>query len=298
MVMAALSVEDKTKGKRIITQFFRTMPVVQKSLMSVFEKDGYEGVFRIQSILYPSNSSPIDSTDALRKALSMILQHIYGMPVEDKEGYFQEVLKCKTANQVVRKEKETLINFLYTDLPGLKEYLKTILLEDANFRLVNGLRQKFLGEGEEITDMRSFKNQIRNLHEAIKEQISSGTPEDVMLGTIKEYKAGFGAQPAPQEAEAQLAEGPAAATPSSDKQAEEKKRIIVTMLGDEKYKAIREVLLNKVIVDPNFATLQVYLDNILSPSARLITNDMKTFSQGIQKIKEFRDNLEKELVQS
>jgi len=61
----------------------------------------------------------------------------------------------------------------------------------------------------------------------------------------------------------------------------------------KKYKAIREVLLNKVIIDPNFATLQVYLDNILSPSARLITNDMKTFSQGIQKIKEFRDNLGK-----
>jgi len=201
--MAALSVEDKTKGKRIITQFFRTMPAVQKSLMSVFERDGYEGVFRIQSILYPSNSAPIDSTDALRKALSMILQHIYGMPVEDKEGYFQEVLKCKTANQVVRKEKETLINFLYTDLSGLKEYLKTILLEDANFRLVNGLRQKFLGEGEEITDMRSFKNQIRNLHEALKEQISSGTPEEIMIGTIKEYKAGLDSQPAPQEAEAQ-----------------------------------------------------------------------------------------------
>ena len=42
-----------------------------------------------------------------------------------KEGYFQEILKCKTAKQVVRREKETLINHFYGDFPALKEHLKT-----------------------------------------------------------------------------------------------------------------------------------------------------------------------------
>ena len=56
-----------------------------------------------------------------------------------------------------------------------------------------------------------------------------------------------------------------------------------------------DVLLKKVVVDPSFSVFQSYLDNILAPSSRLVTNDMNTFSQGLQKIKEFRDNLEKEL---
>jgi hypothetical protein len=294
--MVKLSIEDRTKGKRIITQFFRTMPGVQKSLMNIFEKDGYEGIFRVQNILYPNNSSEIDSTDALRKGLSMILQHIYGMPVEDKEGYFQEVLKCTTATQVVRKEKETLINYLYTDLSALKEYLKTVLPEDTDFRLMNMLRQKFLGEGDEVTDMRGFKNQIRIIHEVFAERVSSGTSEDILIGTIKEYKAELDTQPVSQVSKEQ--EGVGAATAIADDRSEEKKRIITAMLSDEKYKAIRDVLLKKVIVDPNFSTFQGYLDNILSPSSRLITKDINTFSQGIQKIKEFRDNLEKELAQS
>jgi hypothetical protein len=53
--------------------------------------------------------------------------------------------------------------------------------------------------------------------------------------------------------------------------------------------------MSKVTIDPNFSTFQQYLDNLFAPSSRLITRDMETFSQGIQKIKEFRDNLEKEL---
>ena len=65
--MAELSIEDKSKGKRIITQFFRTMPVVQKNLMTIFERDGYEGVYRLQSVLYPENSPEINSVDTLRK---------------------------------------------------------------------------------------------------------------------------------------------------------------------------------------------------------------------------------------
>jgi hypothetical protein len=295
--MAALSVEDKAKGKRIITQFFRTMPGVQKSLLNLFDKDGYKGVFRVQSILYPDNSSDINSTDTLRKGLSMILQHIYGMPVEDKEGYFQDILKCKTANQVIRREKETLVNHFYTDFPTLKDYLKDVLMEDMDLRLMNALCQRFLGEEEEASDMRSFKNQIRNIREVFAEEISSGTTEDDLIGVIKEKKEEVEAQPVP-ETPPQAEEGPKsteAATAASDDHSEEKKRVITTMLSDEKYKAIRDVLIKNVIIDPNFKTFQVYLDNILSPSSRLITNSMDTFSQGVQKIKEFRDNLEKEL---
>ncbi len=292
--MATLSVEDKAKGKRIITQFFRTIPSVQKSLLKIFEQDAYEGVFRVQSILYPDNSSEISSTDTLRKGLSMILQHIYGMPVEDKEGYFQEILKCKTANQLIRKEKETLISYFYADFPTLRDYLKDVLVEDEDLRLMNAVCQRFLGEEEEVSDMRGFKNQIRNLREALGEEISSGATEDSLIAIIKEKKEEVEVQPAPSpHAEEEEIAGEAAV---SDDQSEEKKRIINTTLSDEKYKAIRDILLKNVIVDPNFSTFQVYLDNILSPSSRLITNDIHTFSQGVQKIKEFRDNLEKELL--
>ena len=292
--MAMLSVEDKGKGKRIITQFFRTMPGVQKNLLLIFEKDGYEGVFRVQNLLYPESSAAIDSTDTLRKGLSMILQHIYGMPVEDKEGYFQEIVKCKTANQVVRKEKETLINYFYADFPALKEYLKDVLMADSQMLLMNTLCQRFLGQEEKVADMRAFKNQIRNVREALAEQISSGIKEAELIAIIKEKKAEIDAQPAPQPEEESEATG-VAVTAVADDRSEEKKRIITTTLKDEKYKAIRDILVKHALVDPNFATFQVYLDNILTPATRLITKDLTTFSQGVQKIKEFRDLMEKEL---
>jgi len=296
--MAMLSVEDKGKGKRIITQFFRTMPGVQKNLLLIFEKDGYEGVFRVQNLLYPESSAAIDSTDTLRKGLSMILQHIYGMPVEDKEGYFQEIVKCKTANQVVRKEKETLINYFYADFPVLKEYLEDVLMADSQMLLMNTLCQRFLGQEEKVADMRAFKNQIRNVREALAEQISSGIKEAELIAIIKEKKAEIDAQPAPQtspQPEAESEDTGVAVTAVADNQSEEKKRIITTTLKDEKYKAIRDILVKHALVDPNFATFQVYLDNILTPAARLITKDLTTFSQGVQKIKEFRDLMEKEL---
>lgn len=290
----ALSVEEKAKGKRIITQFFRTMPGVQKTLMALFEKDGFQGVHRLQSILYPENATEIDSIDTLRKGLSMILQHIYGMPVEDKEGYFQEITKCKTANQVIRKEKETLVNYFYDDYTELKDFLREAMVSDRDFRLMNVLCKRFLGEEEdEVTDMRSFKNQIRNIREVFGEQISSGTSEEELIGIIKEKQEEVASAPEPEPAQA---EAPAVAfAPTSDDQSEEKKRIITSTLGDDKYTALRNVLLKTAIIDPNFSTFQVYLDNILAPASRLIANNMETFSQGVEKIKEFRDNLEKEL---
>ena len=79
-------------------------------------------------------------------------------------------------------------------------------------------------------------------------------------------------------------------------QTKEKRRIITDALGGDKYTAIRDVLLKNVVTDPNFRTFQIYLDNILAPSGRLIANNLDTFSQGVQKIKEFRDTLEKELT--
>lgn len=301
--MAALNVEDKAKGKRIIAQFFRTMPGVQKGLLTIFEKDGYEGVFRLQSMLYPENSTAIDSTDTLRKGLSMILQHIYGMPVEDKEGYFQEVTKCKTTNQVIRKEKETLVNYFYNDFADLKSYLRDALMEDRDFRLMNAFSKEFIGEGEEVTDMRSFKNQIRNIRDALTERIHAGTSQDDIIETMKARQEDIGSQPEPvaQEAEAgaeaprlSLTDEPGGAAGAGN-EVEEKRRIIQSTLDDKKYQAMREVLLKHVTRDPNFSALQAYLDNILSPSTRLLANNMATFSQGIQKIKEFRDSLEREL---
>lgn len=291
---ATLSVEEKAKGKRIITQFFRTMPGVQKNLMTLFEKDGFQGVHRLQSILYPENATEINSIDTLRKGLSMILQHIYGMPVEDKEGYFQEITKCKTANQVIRKEKETLVNYFYRDYAELKDFLREAMVGDKNFRLMNVLCKRFLREEEdEVTDMRSFKNQIRNIREVLGEEISSGTSENELIAIIKEKQEEVAAAPEPEPAQEQA---PAAApAPTSDDQSEEKKRIISSTLGDDKYTAIRNVLLNTAIIDPNFSTFQVYLDNILAPSSRLTANSMETFSQGVERIKEFRDKLEKEL---
>jgi hypothetical protein len=293
---ATLSVEEKAKGKRIITQFFRTMPGVQKNLMTLFEKDGFQGVYRLQGILYPDNATEIDSIDTLRKGLSMILQHIYGMPVEDKEGYFQEITKCKTANQVIRKEKETLVNYFYDEHAELKDFLREAMVGDRNFRLMNVLCKRFLGEEEdEVTDMRSFKNQIRNIREVLSEEISSGTTEEELIGIIKEKQEEVASAPEPEPAPAEAPVADAAPAPTSDDQAEEKKRIITSTLGDDKYTALRTVLLNTAIIDPNFSTFQVYLDNILTPASRLIANNMETFSQGVAKIKEFRDTLEKEL---
>jgi len=294
--MATLSADDKAKGKRIITQFFRTMPGVQKSLLTVFDRDGYDGVYRIQKVLYPDSTTPMDSIDTLRKGLSMILQHIYGMPVEDKEGYFQDILKCKTAKQVIRKEKETLVNYFYDDFPTLRDAFRELMIEDRDFRLMNALCKKFIGEEtEDVTNMRSFKNQIRNIREVIGEQISSGESEEELIGLFKEKKAELDSQPAAASG-FEASDDAAAGSAGPDDHAGDKRRIISDVLGDDKYAAIRDVLLQTTVSDPNFGTFQAYLDNILAPSARLIANSLDTFSQGVEKIKEFRDSVEKELA--
>ena len=289
--MAELSLEDKSKGKRIITQFFRTMPAVQKSLMAVFERDGYEGVARIQGVLYPDNAPDINSVDTLRKGLSMILQHIYGMPVEDKEGYFQEILKCRTPAQVVRKEKETLIQYFYQDFSEMKQYLLDQLVEDQEYRFVNRLNRLFFTEGEEITDMRGFKNQIRNLKDAIAERIESGTPQSTLIAEFQQYK-----QELETEAEQQPGLEPQIDDTSLNSDEVEKRQIILNTLNEPKYQDLRNLLLEKALIDPQFATFQRYLDNILPSSSRLVTTDLHTFSEGVKKVKEFRDNLERELL--
>ena len=172
-------------------------------------------------------------------------------------------------------------------------------MADSEMLLMNILCQRFLGQEDKVADMRAFKNQIRNIREALAEQISSGIKEEELIAIIKEKKAEIGTQPVPQtpsqtrEGSEEDTEGAVTAAP--DDQSEEKKRIITTTLKDEKYKAIRDILLKYALVDPKFDTFQVYLDNIFAPAARLITKDLTTFSQGVQKIKEFRDTLEKEL---
>ena len=284
--MADLSIEDKAKGKRIITQFFRTMPGVQKNLTTIFERDGYKGIHRLQHILYPDNEADVDSIDSLRKALSMILQHIYGMPVEDKEGYFQDISKCKTPSQVLRKEKETLVNHFYAELPKIKEPLLHEMIEDHNFSFMSFLCKKMLGEEESVSDMRTFKNQIRNLQEAISDHIAAGTSEDAFVAQLKDFKGEF------EEEKAQKAAAPAA----DGKTGNDKQQVIQDVFGDEKYQSLREFLIQTTSDDASFSIFQQYLDNALPESARHVANDMNSFSEGMKKLKEFRDQLERELA--
>ncbi len=288
--MAELSLEDKTKGKRIITQFFRTMPGVQKSLMTVFEREGYKGVFRLQNVLYPDNSPEINSVDELRNGLSMILQHIYGMPIEDKEGYFQEIVRCKTPAQVLRKEKESLLNYFYGDFPALKQYLLEDLTDDKDFQFMSALCRKFLGLEGGISDMRGFKKQIRGLQESLADQIAGGKSEEEIIGVLKQLKAESATQAASSAAEEEDA------VPATGGVVDEKRKIIQTTLGGDKYKDLRAFLIQTVVAETNFANFQHYLDNALAQSARIEAKDMPSFSEGVRKLKEFRDSLEQEMA--
>jgi len=292
--MAELSLEDKTKGKRIITQFFRTMPGVQKTLMTVFEREGYKGVFRLQNVLYPENSTEINSVDELRNGLSMILQHIYGMPIEDKEGYFQEIVKCKTPSQVLRKEKESLLNYFYSEFPTLRQYLLEDLTDDKDFQFMSALCRKFLGLESGISDMRGFKKQIRNLQESLADQVANGTSENSLVETLKQLKAEVAAAPvaAPAEEVEEEAE-PAAA---SGGEADEKRKAILSALAGDKYKDLRTFLIDTVAVEAGFTNFQRYLDNALGQAGRIEANDMSSFSEGLRKLKEFRDSLEQEMA--
>ena len=285
--MADLSIEDKAKGKRIITQFFRTMPGVQKTLTMIFERDGYRGIHRLQHILYPENASEVDSIDSLRKALSMILQHIYGMPVEDKEGYFQDIAKCKTPAQVLRKEKETLLNHFYVDLPQIKAALLQEMIEDNNFAFMSFLCQKILGEENNVSDMRNFKNQIRNLQEAISDHVAAGRSEDDFVNQLKEFKEEFETQKNQPAAPPSVEDG---------NEGNERQQVIQNVFNEEKYHGLRDFLIQTTSSDTNFAIFQQYLDNALPASARHVSNDMNSFSEGVKKLKDFRDRLEQELA--
>lgn len=295
--MAELSLEDKTKGKRIITQFFRTMPGVQKTLMTVFEREGYKGVFRLQTVLYPENSAEINSVDELRNGLSMILQHIYGMPIEDKEGYFQEIVKCKTPAQVLRKEKESLLNYFYNDFPTLKQYLLEDLTDDKNFQFMSALCRKFLGLESGIADMRGFKKQIRNLQESLADQVAGGTSESSLIETLKQLKAESASQPiAAPAAEEETETAEPEPVPASGGESDEKRKMIVSTLNGDKYKELRLFLIDTVAAEAGFTTFQRYLDNALGQAARIEANDMPSFSEGLRKLKEFRDTLEQEMA--
>ena len=287
--MSELSLEDKSKGKRIITQFFRTMPGVQKMLMMIFDRDGYKGIFRLQNILYPDNSPEINSIDALRNGLSMILQHIYGMPIEDKETYFQELVKCKTPAQALRKEKESLFNYFFNNFPTLKQYFLEELIEDKDFRFISALCRKYLGLEGGITDMRGFKKQIRSLEESLADRIAGGESEAAVVDALKQQKIEM-EQHAAAADEVEIPEGEAG------DEAKEKQKVIQSALGDQKYADLRNFLMQKVSVDQNFAVFQQYLDNALDASARHVANDMTSFSAGVQKLKAFRDTLEVELA--
>jgi len=340
----SISADDKGKGKRIIMQFFKTMPNVQRALLALFEKDEYEGIQRLQQILYPTSSEQVDSVDALRKGLSKILQHIYSIPFEDKEGYFLEVMKCKSAKEVLRKEKGALIEYYHGTNPKFKEYLTRALLEDDDHGVFSQICRELLGREEEIKDLRNFKNNLRELQGAFAERLASGNTEEMILEDLKrKMKASSAPRSTPTPnlelaSEGKLSSSPGSlsispgslsipklelvpdekssrmpsreerdeysftfapeieASPSMQPPSEEEKRqAIETVLSGPKYEALRRVLLKTVIPDPQFTTFQGYLNNILSPSERLVASNLDSFSKGLEKIREFRDNLEKEL---
>jgi hypothetical protein len=144
-------------------------------------------------------------------------------------------------------------------------------------------------EGVSITDMRSFKNHIRNLREALDEELSANTSQEELIAVIREHKEAMEAEQSAAPAEAGAAAGEAV-----EGEAGEKRKIIMDTLADAKYQDLRDLLLQRATADPNFETFQRYLDNILASSSRLEAKDMATFSEGVQKIKAFRDNLEQE----
>lgn len=345
----SISVEDKGKGKRIIMQFFKTMPNVQRGILTLFEKDEYEGIQHLQKMLYPESNLIIDSVDNLRKGLSKILQHIYSIPFEDKEGYFLEIMKCKTSNEVVRKEKKTLINHFYGNHPKFKDYLTQVLLDDENHVIFTQICKELLGGQEEIRDFRNFRNNLKELRDAL-----TGKNEDTIVENLKkkigvlpsstptpspklelasegvlsppELGSPFRLELVPQDASPKASSRAERAdeysfsfvseTDTSEKEAsspvpsssrepgglltdssseEEKRKAIETVLSGSRYEALRRILLKTAVPDPEFTTFQGYLDNILSPSERIVANTLDSFSRGLEKIKAFRDNLEKEL---
>jgi hypothetical protein len=113
-----------------------------------------------------------------------------------------------------------------------------------------------------------------------------GESQNELLETIKTHL-----EEAETKAEEQSASGVGELTGESG----EKQKAILSTFPDEKYKDFREFLVQHVAVESGFATVQKYLDNILASSARVAVNDLNSFSEGLKKIKELRDTLEKEL---
>jgi hypothetical protein len=342
-----ISVDDKGKGKRIIMQFFKTMANVQRALLALFEKDEYEGIQQVHDVLYPESTLKIDSIDNLRKGLSMVLQHIYSLPFEDKEGYFLEVIKCKSGKEVLRKQKGAFIDYFYSSTPNLKNYLNQILLDDDNYRIFVQICKEFLDNEEEVRDFRNFKNNLKEIQGVLTDRLAKGTSEDAVIESLKTKLKGSSSSPGstrslsipkleftpedmltsssgstptpklelapddgPSRASKRAADRdeysftiraePATTEPVSSSTSgllseEEKRRAIETIFSGPRYEALRSVLLKTLVSDPQFATFQGYLDNIFPSAERIVASDLSSFSKGLEKIKEFRDNLEKEL---
>ena len=153
---------------------------------------------------------------------------------------------------------------------------------------MSALCRKFLGLESGISDMRGFKKQIRNLQESLADQVANGTSENSLVEALKQLKAELAAAPAAEE-EAE----PAAA---SGGEADEKRKAILSALGGDKYKDLRTFLIDTVAVEAGFANFQRYLDNALGQAGRIEANDMPSFSEGLRKLKEFRDSLEQEMA--
>lgn len=317
-----VSPEDKGKGKRIILQFFKTMAHVQRALLVLFEKDEYQGIQRLLLLLNPESKLEIDSIDNLRRGLSMILQHIYSLPFEDKEGHFLELMRCKSHQEVLQKEKSAFIDYFLSNQPQFKGYLKQVAVDDDNYYVFNQICRELLDRQEEVKDLRTFKSSLKELQSVLAQRIANGSREEAMLEDLKEKvkkvpssgsiptpKSGFSPlELIPDDKSPQTPIGEEIGKYDSPKapehtsllslqspSGEEKRRVIETILNGPKYESLRKVLLKTVVEDPQFHTFQSYLNNILSPPERIVAIDLDSFSKGLQRIKEFRDNLEREL---
>jgi hypothetical protein len=315
-----ISAEDKGKGKRIIMQFFKTMAHVQRALLVLFEKDEYQGIQRLLLLLNPECKVEIDSIDNLRRGLSMILQHIYSLPFEDKEGHFLELMRCKSHQEVLQKEKAAFIDYFLSNQPGFRSYLKQVAVEDGNYYVFNQICKELLDRQEEVKDLRTFKSSLRDLQNILARRMANGSSEEAILedlkkkvketpapGSVSIPKSGLSAlELVPDNKSLHTGEEAgkynsslvSERTPSLSLQPpseEEKRRAIETILNGPKYEPLRRLLLKTVVEDPQFHTFQSYLNNILPPPERIVTRDLDSFSKGLQRIKEFRDNLEREL---
>lgn len=197
--MMGITRKDQEQGQQIIAECFHPMPEIQKQLANIFDREHYAGIQRIVKLFSSNPSFEINSIETLRNGLNMIMRHVYEIPLQDKEEYFQEVLTCQTPLQVCRIGKTKLIAIIFHDLPGFEEYFRRMLVEDDDYRLMNTLCRNFIREEEAVADICSFNRQLQQLYQQFQGLIAFETTEAKLLARLQEMLEGR-KQPEPSDA--------------------------------------------------------------------------------------------------